>query len=116
MTTQELAKKIFAECAKDGEPVTEAEALEMAEMELKSKANCRRYETAERTPAEKSDKKPRTVKISQEKQELFSFLWEGLSNYYENSEILTNNKLIAVKIGEKSFKINISEDRQKKSK
>ena len=50
---------------------------------------------------------------SQEKQDLFSLIWEGLSNYYENCKILTNNKLISVQIGEKTFKIDIIEQRKK---
>lgn len=37
MTLEQLAKKIFAECEKDGEPVTMEEAIEMAKMELGSK-------------------------------------------------------------------------------
>lgn len=38
-----LAKKIMAECEKDNEPVTYEEALEMAEMEIKSKKDCKQY-------------------------------------------------------------------------
>ena len=34
---EKLALKIFKECEADGEPVTKAEAMEMAEMEIKAK-------------------------------------------------------------------------------
>lgn len=46
MTIEKLTKKIIQECEKDGEPVTEEEAKQMAEMELNSK-NIHRYEKSE---------------------------------------------------------------------
>ena len=47
--------------------------------------------------------------------ELFSLLWEGLSNFYgENAQISKQNKEISVQIGEKSFKIDIVEHRKAK--
>lgn len=42
-----LAKEIMKDALADGEPVTEEEALEMAEMELNEKAN-RRYEKSDK--------------------------------------------------------------------
>lgn len=66
------------------------------------------------TEKNKQEKKPRIVQVSQEKQDLFNLLWEGLSNYYDNCAILTNNKLISVQIGEKTFKIDIIEQRNPK--
>lgn len=113
MTIEKLADQIYKECLLEGEPVTKEEALEMAEMEIKAKKNCKNYVVSEKKPDNK-EKRPKTVKVSKEKTELFDFLWEGLSNFYENSEILTNNKLISVKIGEKSFKIDIIETRKSK--
>ncbi len=115
MDKEKLINQIMKECEEDGEPVTREEAEEMAEMELKAKKDCKNYVSADKTARKKSDK-PRTVKVSDEKIQLFNLLWEGLSNYYENCEILTNNKLISVKINEKIFKIDIVETRQKKSK
>lgn len=47
MTKEQLAKKIFDECKKEGEPITMEEAIEMAEMEIKANGN-RRYEQAEK--------------------------------------------------------------------
>lgn len=38
MSLEELAKQIFDECAKDGEPITHADALEMAQMEMGAKS------------------------------------------------------------------------------
>lgn len=112
MSLEKLAKQIFDECAKDGEPVTMEEAMEMAQMEIGAKE----VKTVNRAvePKKDSEKKPKIVQVSQEKQELFSILWEGLSNLYENAQILNQNKLISVQIGEKTFKIDIIEQRKPK--
>lgn len=113
-TIEKLAEKIYKECLKEGEPVTMEEALEMAEMEAKTKEN-RRYEGGER---KNEEKKPRTVKISDEKKELFNTVLQNLTRTIgverENITILKENKLIQVKIGEKTFKIDIIEERPKK--
>lgn len=110
-TIEKLAEKIYKECLKEGEPVTMEEALEMAEMEAKTKEN-RRYEGGER---KNEEKKPRTVKISDEKKELFSEILTDLEDVFKNNvTILKENKLIQVKIGEKTFKIDIIEERPKK--
>lgn len=59
--------------------------------------------------------KPRTVVVSDEKQTLFSDIWQSLSELYgENAEIAKENKLIIVKIGEKTFKVDLIETRKKK--
>lgn len=59
--------------------------------------------------------KPRTVVVSDEKQTLFSDIWQNLSELYgENAEIAKENKLIIVKIGEKTFKVDLIETRKKK--
>lgn len=60
-------------------------------------------------------KKPRTIKISDEKKSLFSNILQNLSENFENVEVLTENKLISVKIGEKTFKIDLIEQRNKKN-
>lgn len=118
MQVEKLAKKIQEECEKDGEPVTWDEALEMAEMEIKSKS-CRRYEQKEKPKEqEKKEKKRHTVKISDEKKELFQTILANLDRAdgvsKENITILRENKLIQVVIGEKIFKIDLIETRQKK--
>lgn len=63
---------------------------------------------------EKKATKPRTVKISDEKQGLFKEILENLKENHENVEILKENKLIQVKIGEKVFKIDLIEQRKPK--
>ena len=111
MTLEKLAKQIFEECAKEGEPVTMEEAQEMAQMEINAKGIKVGARATE--PKAEKEKKQRIAQVSQEKQDLFSLIWEVLSNYYENCEILTNNKLISVQIGKKTFKIDIIEQRKK---
>lgn len=63
----------------------------------------------------KADRKPRTVKISDEKQALFKHILEELSDYWENVTVLKENKLIEVKINDKIFKIDIVEQRKPKN-
>lgn len=65
--------------------------------------------------SEKKEKKPREIKVSDEKQALFGEIVEKLAENGRNYEILKENKLICVKIGEKTFKIDLIETRQKKS-
>ena len=66
------------------------------------------------TSGKGKERKPRTVKISDEKQLLFKFILNELRENFQNVDILTENKLIEVKINEKTFKINISENRKAK--
>lgn len=67
---------------------------------------------------EKKDKKPKTVKISDEKQHLFANLKTFLEGYALNQgaevEVLNPNKLISIKIGEKTFKLDLIEQRKPK--
>ena len=103
MTLEKLAKQIFDECAKEGEPITIEEAQEMAQMEINAKG----IKVGARAIEPKAEK--------EKKQALFSLLWEGLFNYYgENAQISKQNKEISVQIGEKSFKIDIVEHRKAK--
>lgn len=73
---QKLAQEIFAECEKEGEPVTMEEALEMAKMEMSAKEE-RRYEqsvTKERKPSTK------VRKVDEEKLTILTALKETLTS------------------------------------
>lgn len=59
--------------------------------------------------------KPKTVKVSEEKVKIFNELLEMLHKYHENVEVLKENKLIQVKMGEKVFKIDLIEQRKPKN-
>ena len=116
MTLEKLAKQIFDECAKEGEPITIEEAQEMAQMEINAKdIKIGARATEPKAEKEKKEKKQRIAQVSAEKMALFSLIWEGLSNFYgENAQISKQNKEISVQIGEKSFKIDIVEHRKVK--
>lgn len=107
---EKLIKKIMAECEADGEPVTEEEAREMAEMEIKSK-RLKNYTATEKN--RKSAKKPRTINTSDEKKLLFQTILANLQESFgENVEILNENKAISVQIADKKFKIDIIQNRK----
>jgi len=112
-----LVAEIMADAEKDGEPVTKAEAEEMAKMELGSRDVSRDARAAEPV---KKERKPHPVKVSDEKRELFDTIVANLTKCIgvepENITIVTQNKLIEVKIGEKRFKIDVIECRQPKKK
>ena len=72
-------------------------------------------EKDERKVANKKQSKPKTVKVSDTKKELFSKISQFLIDTFgENAEILKENKLIQVKIGEDMFKIDIIQQRKPK--
>ena len=110
----ELATKIYNECLADGEPVSEEEALEMARMEL----NVKTAEIVDAGHEKGKDRKPKTVKVSNEKKALFESIYANLDRCEgvepENVKVLTENKLIEVKIGDKTFKIDLIECRKPK--
>lgn len=65
----------------------------------------------------KSDK-PRTVKVSDEKQAFFAYIKAAIEGYCLNHDgnctVLKENKLISVEIGGKVLKIDLIEQRQPK--
>ena len=66
------------------------------------------------TGAKQVDRKPRTVKISDEKQALFSEIYTNLEDVYKNVQILKENKLLSVQINGITFKIDIIQERKPK--
>jgi len=116
---EKLVNQIMKECAEDGEPVTREEAEEMAKMEIGAKGM--KVGARAELPKKESEKekKPRTVKISDEKVELFQSILENLTRCVpverENIRILKENKLIVVEINDKIFKIDIIQQRNPKN-
>lgn len=113
---EKLVLEIMKDAEKDGEPVTREEAEEMARMEIGSKEVSREARSV--APSTSETAKKRTVKISDEKKELFESILENLTRCVpierENITVLKENKLISVKIGSKTFKIDVIEERPKK--
>ena len=87
---------------------------ELEELDAKAKKVKIDHQASATVKADK-EKKPRTVKISDEKQMLFGDIYQNLVEIYgENVEIAKENKLILVKIAEKTFKIDLIEQRPPK--
>jgi hypothetical protein len=70
------------------------------------------------TPKTAKKERKHVVKaVSDEKKTLFSEILSNLQyDYDEDVEVLNENKLISVKIGDKTFKIDVIEQRQPKNK
>lgn len=63
----------------------------------------------------KKEQKPRVVKVSDTKKMLFSEIYSNLNSLFgENVKIEKENKLIIVEIDEKTFKIDLIEQRKPK--
>jgi len=105
---EKLVQEIMRDAEKENEPLTRKDAEEIAEMELKAK-KIKRYEG---TKQKKKQNKPKNIKVSDEKQELFNKILIFLQENYENVDIINKNKLISVKIDDKKFKIDLIQQRK----
>lgn len=120
MDKEKLIKQIMIECEKDGEPVTYEEAAEMAEMEIKAKTDCRRYEREEK------QNKPtnRTPKIDDEKVAIIKSVTEQLNRFVKsdakeiegakNIKIANIQKEITFTVGENEYSLTLTKHRKKK--
>ena len=81
---------------------------EQAELDAKAKKVKIDHGASAVDKSEKKEKKPRPKVASDEKKELFDEIFSNLQDVYkENARIEKENKLIIVKIGEKTFKIDL---------
>lgn len=82
--------------------------------ELDKKAKQVKILKGAKADAPSKPRKPRTVKISDEKQELFTFVQNALIAEYsaDNVQVVKENKLFTVAIGDKVFKIDLIEQRK----
>ena len=88
---------------------------ELEELDSKAKNVKIQHGASSVDKTEKKEKKPRTVKTSDEKQGLFDNMYHFLVETYGNSvEIIKENKLLTLKIGEKTFKVDLIEQRPPK--
>lgn len=111
-TVEQLTKEIYNECLADDEPISMDEAREMAEMEIKARG-VKNYVRGDAPKAETAPKKKKTVKISDEKKALFGGIKTFLCENGYKYDVLKENKLILVEIGDKKFKIDLIQTRQK---
>lgn len=87
---------------------------ELDELDEKAKKIKIKHQATSATK-EKKEKKPRTVKISDEKQKLFDNIYHSLVEIYGGTvEIVKENKLITLQINDKTFKLDLIEQRPKK--
>ena len=110
MKNHEILKDEAIELWLEDEGYLDNEELEELDSKAKKvKINHQAYTKKE----EKKDRKPRTVTISDEKQQLFSEISTFLTEKYGNFvEIVKENKLLTVQIGEKTFKLDLIEQRK----
>lgn len=87
---------------------------EQTELEKKAKNNKITATIHGAGGEKKKQSKPKTVKVSDEKQALFNEICCNLDDLHYSFTILKENKLIQVKIGEKIFKIDLIEQRPPK--
>ena len=113
---EKLALKIFKECEADGEPVTKEEAMEMAEIEIKAKGIKNYVKGAE---AEKKPRKPREVKLDDEKVDFIGCLKTllggmVLNGKISNVQIANPQKELTFNIGENEYSLSLIKHRKKK--
>ena len=90
---------------------------EQAELDAKAKKVKIDHGASAMDKTKSKEKKPRPKVASDEKKELFDEIFSNLQDVYkENARIEKENKLIIVKIGEKTFKIDLIEQRAPKTK
>ena len=82
-----------------------AEELDAKQKEIKVNVGAR----AEK----KTERKPKTIKVSDEKTQIFNDLLRFLTENYDFS-VLKDNKLIEISYNGKKFKLDLIETRQKK--
>lgn len=88
---------------------------ELEELDSKAKKVKIDHQASAIDKTEKKDRKPRTIKISDEKQGLFDNIYHFLVETYGGSvDILKENKLLSLKIGDKTFKVDLIEQRPPK--
>ena len=82
-----------------------AEELDAKQKEIKVNVGAR--------SEKKTERKPKTIKVSDEKTQIFNDLLRFLTENYDFS-VLKNNKLIEISYNGKKFKLDLIETRQKK--
>lgn len=111
MDMEKLIAKIMVECEADGEPVTREEAEEMAKMEMNAKQNIKRYEQSEKP---KKERKPREVKLDEDKVAIIDFLATCLSEWNFDFIVQNAQREIKIKYNDCDFSLTLTKHRPKK--
>jgi len=107
---EKLTKQIIRECEAEGEPVTEAEAREMAEMEIKAKG-IKRYEQAETKPTRKT----RERKVDKEKEMILSDVRDLIELMGGKSITMKTETEIKFDFNKSSYTLKLTKHRPKKT-
>jgi hypothetical protein len=111
MDKEKIITRIMKECELDGEPVTRAEAEEMAEMEIKAD-NIKNYTQSD---VEKKPRKKREVKKDPTKISFIHYLEEWLlTTSVEDVTIVNEQKEIAFRINGEDYSLSLIKHRPKK--
>ena len=111
---EKLTKEIYEECKRDGEPVTWAEALDMATAEVNAKVISASERVQSEDKTQKKERKPRKPNTSDAKKQIFQQVLEFLSDNF-NTNVLIDNKKIQILYENKSFILDLVENRPKKT-
>lgn len=111
MDKEKIIARIMKECEADGEPVTRAEAEEMAEMEIKANG-IKNYTQSEK---EKKPRKKREVKKDPIKISFIHYLEEWLlTSTVEDVKIVNEQREVSFKINNDSYSLVLTKHREKK--
>lgn len=86
---EKLAKQIYDEFEKEGEPVTMEEALEIAKQEMGAK-DIKNYAQADE---QKKERKPKERKVDAEKGFILDYIKKGLTLLVDSTTIKTENEV-----------------------
>lgn len=106
---EELVKEIMVEAEKDGEPVTEEEAKEMAEMEIKANG-IKLYAKSEK---ERAPRKSREKKIDSQKVEIIQAIFQALVQGGYQAEIVNDQQKIGMVVDGTSYSVTLTRHRGK---
>ena len=110
--TEKLAKEIYDEFKREGEPITMKEALEMAEMEVKAKV----ISASERAESEKpkKERKPRIRKVDKTKEQLLNNIKGLLENIGATNTSIMNEVELSFDYQDSNYSVRLIKHRPKK--
>ena len=111
MDKEKIIARIMKECEADSEPVTRAEAEEMAEMEIKAN-DIKNYTQSD---VEKKSRKKREVKKDPTKISFIHYLEEWLlTTSVEDVTIVNEQREVSFKINNDSYSLVLTKHREKR--
>jgi hypothetical protein len=109
MDKEKIIARIMKECAEDGEPVTRAEAEEMAEMEINSKGIVGRGDAGS-----KVERKPRERKVDTVKLEIMQVIDDAICDIADNVEERKNETDLHFTYNGEKYSVKLTRHREKK--